>query len=132
MATIQGFTKFSITTDIRKLLLDNEDLKALVNTNIFPINAPEETDGNCIFYYRDKSIPEYTMNDIIINYKAVVTYAIRSDDYDESIEIVELANKIINGTHLNKDGYKYNCKLIESAEDLIDKKYFQILQFEIK
>ena len=128
MEIIKAFSKFSITTELRKLLLANDDLKELVNNNIFPIVAPEDTVGNCIFYYRDKYKKEYTVNDFITNENVVVTFAVMSDDYDSTITIAELVNDILEGIHTNKDGYKYKCKMIESAEDLIDKKYFQVLQ----
>jgi len=129
---IQAFSKIGITTDLRLLLLENEDLRALVNTNIFPIIAPEDTTGSCIFYFRDGGKNDYSMNDIIINQNVIVTFAAMSEDYDISVSIGELIDIIIEGTHINRDGYKYKCKLIKSAEDLIDKKYFQLLQFEIR
>lgn len=60
MAIINAFSKFSITTDIRKLLVNDNDLKALVGNNIFPLVAPEGTTGDFIMYYRDKYGKEYT------------------------------------------------------------------------
>jgi hypothetical protein len=130
MTIINGFSKFSITTDIRNLLLQNEELASLVGTNIFPVIAPEETAGDFIIYYRDQYSKEYA-GDIITLEACKIFFAIVSEDYDRSIQITELVNKIIEGTHYNTDNYMYKCLLKDSTEDYQDKKYIQILLFEV-
>ena len=56
----KAFTKFSITTDIRKLLIENVELNSLINNKVYPIVAPEETTEDFIIYYRDKYGKDYT------------------------------------------------------------------------
>jgi len=56
----KAFTKFSITTDIRALLIENVELKSIINNNIFPLIAPEGTTEDFIIYYRDKYGKDYT------------------------------------------------------------------------
>ena len=47
-------TKFSVCTEIRKMLLEDSKIKELVDNKIFPIVAPEGTVGNFIVYVRDQ------------------------------------------------------------------------------
>lgn len=128
---IQAFTKFSITTDIRKLLIENVELQSIINSNIFPILAPEGTTGDFIIYYRDKYSKEYVQRGII-NEQCTVWIGAVSDNYDRSQRIAQLINEAIEGNHKNTSGYDYECRLLDSTEDFEDKKYIQILVFEIK
>lgn len=128
---VQAFTKFSITTDIRKLLIENVELQSIINNNIFPILAPEGTTGDFIIYYRDKYGKEYT-NYGVSNEHCTVWIGAISDNYDRSQRIAELINEATEGKHKNTSGYDYECRLLDSTEDFEDKKYIQILVFEIK
>ena len=51
---IKAKSKFRIGTVIRKILIDNEDVKQLVGDKIFPLVAPQSTEGDLIVYYRDE------------------------------------------------------------------------------
>ena len=53
---------FKITAEIQSLLLQNEEIKALVGNRVFPIMAPEGTDGDFIVYQRDGLKQEYTLH----------------------------------------------------------------------
>ena len=124
-------TKFNITTDIRKLLTANTGLTANVSSRIYPIVAPEGTVGDMVLYYRDQYSKEYTQMGIYSE-NCKVFLAIVSDNYDKSIQIVQLVNDIIEGVHTDSKGEKYECRLMDSTEDFQDFKYLQILLFEIK
>ena len=128
---IKAFTKFSITTDIRKLMIENVELQSIINNKIFPLFAPEGTTEDFIIYYRDKYGKDYT-NYGIYNEHCVVWIAAVSEDYDRGQNIAELINEAIEGKHNNTSGYEYECQLIDSTEDFEDKKYIQILVFEVK
>lgn len=128
---IKAFTKFSITTDIRKLLVANTGLTSMVGSNIYPLIAPEAVTGDTVLYYRDSYNKEQVQMGVY-NDNCRVFICVVSDNYDRSIQIAENINDIIEGEHLNKDGYKYTCNLVDSTEDYEDKKYLQILLFQIK
>ena len=130
MTVIQAFNKFSITTDIRKLLLQDAELSILVGTNIFPVIAPEDTTGDIIVYYRHQYSKQYA-GDIEVLDTCKIFFAIVSDNYDRSIKIAQTVNNIIEGTHYNSDNYGYKCHLADSTEDFSDKKYIQILLYNI-
>ena len=127
----KAFTKFSITTDIRKLLIENVELNSLINNKVYPIVAPEETTDDFIIYYRDKYGKEYT-NFGVANEDCTVWICAISDNYDRSQTIAELINEAIEGKHKNESDYSYECRLKDSTEDFQDKKYIQILVFDIK
>lgn len=124
-------SKFSITTDIRKLLINDSNLKLLIGNKIYPLFAPDNTTGDFIIYYRDEYTKEYATRGIITNESCKIWVAIVSDNYDKSIQIVELVNSIIDGYHNDKMGNEYQCRLADSTEDSADKKYIQILVFAI-
>ena len=135
-----AFSKFSITKDLLLLINENTGLTAYVGENIYPIVAPEtDSNGNdindCIIYYREKYSKQYVQNNIIVNENCKVTYVIISKNYPRSIAMAELLNDTIEGVHQNSDGYNYQCRLLDSDENVTGAKsdiYIQILTFEIK
>lgn len=124
-------TKFKITTDIRKMLLNNTGLTAYVENRIYPIIAPENTTGDTILYYREQySRGQNQMGPY--GDTCQVMLIVISDNYDKSTEIVELINNIVEGTHKDSSGNTYKCNLKDSTEDFEDQKYIQVLLFEIR
>ncbi len=131
MEYIKPFSKLSISTELRNLMIANEELTALIENKIYPCTAPETTKGDFILYQRAKGGKVYTdFGAYNENFKVAITVV--SDKYPKSLEIVELVNDIIEGEHLNKDNYKYTCTLSDSTEYMENKKYVQILLFDIK
>ncbi|WP_321425015.1 DUF3168 domain-containing protein [uncultured Bacteroides sp.] len=124
-------SKFSITTDIRKILINNEELKSLIGNKIYPLFAPDNTQGDFIIYYRDEYSKEYATRGIITNESCKIWIAIVSDNYDKSIQIAEKVNDLVDGIHTDSNNNQYQCRLKDSTEDSADKKYIQILVFEI-
>lgn len=51
--TRKKLTKFRVCTNIRNFLLNDESIKAFVDNRIYPIIAPEGTEGDYIVYVRD-------------------------------------------------------------------------------
>jgi len=140
MNITSAFSKFTITKELYSLLNSNTGLTSYVGENIYPIVAPQKDDsGNeikeCIVYYREKYSKEYIQNNIVVNEKCHITFVIVSSSYFKSIKIVELVNEIIEGVHQNESGYNYQCRLIDSDENVIgvnNDKYIQVVTFEIK
>lgn len=124
-------SKFNITKSIRKILLSNSGITSYVNNNIFPLQAPEGTKGNIIVYGRNKYSKEYTKFGPIVS-QCQINIIVISDNYDSSLTIADLVDNVLEGEHVNEfNTYKYQCRLIDSDEDLIDDKYIQSLIFEI-
>lgn len=51
---------FKITTEVRTILLDEPEIVSLVDDRIFPVIAPENTEGDFITYQRDGYKQVYT------------------------------------------------------------------------
>ena len=123
-------SRFKITNEIRSILINDPDLYNLIGTKIYPLIAPEKTIGDTILYYRDQSFNEYC-NEGVYSKKNNIFIVITSDDYEKSQDIVELVNNLIEGIHINENKQNFECRLIDSTEDYEDKKYLQLLLFQV-
>ena len=128
---IKAKSKFRIGTVIRKILIDNEDVKQLVGDKIFPLVAPQSTEGDLIVYYRDEYSKDYTKMGVY-NDNCKVYVTIVSDSYDRSQEIAEAVNNALEGTFFLNTDNQIQVRLSDSTEDYADNKYIQDLLFEIQ
>lgn len=119
---------FSATTEIRSLLITDDTLKSLVGGKIYPIVAPEQTEGDFIFYQRD-GIKESETKMGTSDMTAIVNIGVISESYERSQQISMAIYQCLEG---NYSGDIREIRLQDSTEDLVDKKYIQILQFTIK
>ena len=110
---------FKITTEVRAILLASDSIKDIVDEKIFPVIAPENTEGDFIVYQRDG----YKRQVPIVNVIAV------SENYDRSQELASLIYDTLSGDFTDPDIY---IELEDSTEDFIDNKYIQVLQFSIE
>jgi len=117
--------KFGISTLLRNKLISDDTLNGLISNKVYPIVAPEGTEGNYVIYYRDRYSRDRTKVGIMDT--ADVVFAVISDDYDTSQLIAETIDNVLDGYH-SGIGTVY---LKDSTEDLIDKKYTQILIYSI-
>jgi len=121
-------SKFKITTPVREILLNDERITALIGDKIFPVVAPNETEGDFIVYRRDRYVKSYTQMGISGQLCEVYVNVI-SDDYDRSQDLAYLVNEALEGTFSNPD---MKITLIDSTEDFEDEKYIQVLLFKIE
>lgn len=119
---------FKITTEVRTILLDEPEIVSLVNDRIFPVIAPENTEGDFIAYQRDGYKQVYTKMGVADQIPYVNVAAV-SSDYDRSQELASLIYDTLSGEFSNPDIY---IQLEDSTEDFIDNKFIQVLQFSIK
>lgn len=120
-------TKFRITTVIRQILLQNSDLVELIGDKIYPLYAPDDTEGDFVLYTRDEYSIDRTQMGIVIQ-RCKVYINVVSTDYDRGQEIAEKIFDILDGDY--SDGMK--IRMIDSTEDIADKKYVQVLLFSIE
>lgn len=128
---IKAKPKFRIGTTIRKILIENEEVKKLVGEKIFPLVAPQSTEGDLIVYYRDEYSKDYT-NMGVYNDNCKVFVTIVSDNYDRSQEIAEAVDNALEGTFFQNTDNQIQVRLSDSTEDYADNKYIQVLLFEIQ
>lgn len=119
---------FSVTTDIRQLLTTDDTIKSFVGEKIFPLVAPDGTDDDFIVYQRDETKQEIS-KDGISDIAVIVYITIVSSDYLRSQDIAIAVKKRLEG---NYKGDFRQILMDDSTEDLLDRKYLQILQFKIK
>ena len=101
-------TKFSVCTLLREMLLNDNTIKELVGNQIYPIIAPEATQGNYIVYIRD--------------------------EYDVSQQMADAVFQVLDNRY-NIHNEKMSIRSInmtDSTEDYTGDVYIQTLQFTIK
>lgn len=127
-------TKFNICTVIRKILLEDETVQSYVGKKIYPIQAPEQTEGDYIVYQRDEYSIDRTKAPAIVNQTCVVYISVVSPDYDNSNIIADAVFQALDGKYnINEDKQSIREILMDdSTEDKVGDKYIQTLRFIIK
>lgn len=125
------YLKWWIGIDISEILSSSESLVELVGEDIYPLVAPEGTDGEFIIYRRSKYTREYSKMGLTDDVARVEIIAV-SESYETSVSMAALIDSVLTGTHYNDDGYSLTFKLHDSEEGFDDMKYTQVLVFEVK
>lgn len=126
-------TKFSITTLIRQILMEDEAIKNIVGDKIYPIIAPEKTDGAFLVYVRD-SYSFVRSKQGIWQQICKVYISCCSNDYDESVALADAVFQALehNHYHIDEDkDYMRYINMYDSTENVVDDTYIQTLAFEI-
>jgi hypothetical protein len=118
---------FGITTEIRGILLASASIKDGIGQKIYPIVAPDGTDGDFIVYQRDGYRQEYSKMGVARQIP-IVYVSVISDNYDRSNKIASLIYSELEGSFKNPT---MTIHLEDSTEDYVDNKYVQVLQFSI-
>ena len=120
-------SKFTVSSVIRDILLNDPAIKEAVSGKIYPLYAPKDIKGDFILYKRDEYSIDYTKMGIATQ-KCKVFVNVISDDYTRGQQIAEMVFKALHGDY--EGGMK--IRLIDSTEDTADRKYVQVLLFSIE
>ena len=120
--------KLAITTEVRGILLETEEITSLIGQKVFPVVAPMNTEGDFIIYQRDGYKQDYTKMGVARQIPTVFVNAV-SDDYERSLQLASLIYEALEGSFSNPD---MTIHLEDSTEDYSDGKYFQVLQFSVE
>lgn len=120
--------KFKIITEVVGLLLSSEALVKMIGDKVFPIVAPEGTEGDFVVYQRDGFKREDTKMGRALQQSLFYITAV-SEDYDRCLDIADAVFDTLEGDFANPD---MRIKLEDYTEDYADKKFIQILQFSIQ
>lgn len=126
-------TKFTVCTLLREMLLEDATIQELVGNKIYPIIAPENTQGNYIVYVRDEySINRTKMN--IYEQNCIVYISCVSDDYDVSQQMANAVFQVLDDRYNihNETMSIRSINMTDSTEDYDGDVYIQTLQFTIK
>ena len=127
----QSYQKWAIGNDVREMLLANTALTQYVGNNIYPLIAPENTEGEFIIYQRDKYKKEWTKIGVYEDVCHLLVTLI-ADNYDNAIFLASQIDNTLTGKHTKDTGEKIDINLIDSTESFDDNKYIETLLFEIK
>lgn len=127
----QSYQKWAIGNDVREMLLANTALTQYVGSNIYPLIAPEGTEGEFIIYQRDKYKKEWTKIGVYEDVCHLLVTLI-ADNYDNAIFLASQIDNTLTGKHTKDTGEKIDINLIDSTESFDDNKYIETLLFEIK
>ena len=127
----QSYQKWAVGNDIREILLANSALTEHVGTDIYPLVAPEGTEGSFILYQRDKYSKSYTKLGVFEDDCHLIITAV-ADDYDIAIFLASQIDLTLTGRHTKDTGEVITVNLIDSSEAFDDNKYIETLLFEIK
>lgn len=121
------YNQFNITNRVAAMLEADEQIAALVGDSIFPIDAPDGTDGSFIVYQRDGYAEQGTKTGLATR-SPVVNVACVAGTYKESQQLAMRVYDVLEGIHKNPYA---EMRMQDSTEEHADKKYIQILQFAI-
>lgn len=128
------YLKWWVGIDIRQILLEDPGLAELTGGDVYPLVAPENTEGSIILYRRIKYQREYgkmgLMEDV-----ARVELLVITDSYEDGVALASLVDRTLSGTHTNTlEDYQYSLTftLYDSEETFEDNKFIQSLIFEVK
>ena len=126
-----SYQKWFIGNDIRAILLKDEDIVSQVGTNVFPIIAPEKTQGDFILYVRNKYNKSVVKMGVYEDECEVAVVGI-SDNYDDAIALASKIDNALSGLHTLDNGVRIQITLADSTETFDDDKYIETLVFNIK
>lgn len=125
-----AYLKWWLGADISAILSSSAELVEIVGEDIYPLVAPENTDGSFIVYRRSKYTREYGKAGLVDD-KARAEIMIVSDNYETSCEIASIVDDILTGEHHSEEGYTLSFQLYDSEEGFEDLKYTQLLIFDV-
>lgn len=128
---LSSYQKWFCGNDIREILLADTAITEEVGTNIYPLVAPENVDGDFIIYAREKYAKEEAKMGVYSDDCQVVLTVI-SSDYDNAVYLAALLDNALVGKHIKEDGTVFRMRLLDSSEAYEDLKFIETLLFEIK
>lgn len=128
---LNSYQKWFIGNDIRAILLNDEEIVKQVGSNIFPLIAPETTDGDFIIYIRNKYNKSAVKMGVYQDECEVAVVGI-SDNYDSAIALASKIDNALSGQHTLEGGVRLQITLSDSTETFEDDKYIETLVFTIK
>jgi hypothetical protein len=128
---LNSYQKWFIGNDIRAILLNDEEIVKQVGSNIFPLIAPETTEGDFIIYIRNKYNKSAVKMGVYQDECEVAVVGI-SDNYDSAIALASKIDNALSGQHTLEGGVRLQITLSDSTETFEDDKYIETLVFTIK
>ncbi len=127
---LHSYQKWKIGNDVRQILMNDTDVKALVGNKIFPLVAPENTVGDFIIYQREKYSKAWAKQGVYED-SCQLAVTIVTDNYDRAIDLAQKVDLALTGEH-TFDDVTVQMDLADSTESFEDLKYIEVLLFNVK
>lgn len=128
---LNSYQKWFVGNDIRTILLNDEEIVKQVGTDIYPIIAAENTQGDFIVYMRNKYSKSAVKMGVYQDECEVAVIGI-SSNYDDAIALASKIDNALCGLHTLENGVRLQITLVDSTETFDDDKYIETLVFNIK
>ena len=121
--------KFTAIKAVVKILREDDGIRSFgVEDKIFPLVAPEGTDGDFLAYQRDGYERQDTKRGIALQRSIFYIIAV-SMDYDRSLSLAEAVYTALEGDHPDEN---VRIRMEDYSEEYVDKKFLQVLRFSIQ
>ena len=121
--------KFTAIRAVVKILRNADEIKPFgVEDKIFPLVAPEGTDGDFLAYQRDGYERQDSKMGISVQRSVFYVIAV-SMDYDRSLSLAEAVYTALEGDHPDEN---VRIRMEDYSEEYVDKKFLQVLKFSIQ
>ena len=116
---------------IYSILSGSTGITKYVDSNIFPLVSPENTNLPCIVYQKSMSVDNSKDGLYLADFQ--VTIMVFSGNYAESIDITQEIFNVFNGYHATVENYEIiNSILSNTDENYANNAIVQELIFDIK
>lgn len=120
--------KFKAVRNISKLLSHDPTIQSYVGDKIYALIAPQDVEGDFIALRRDGYRRQDTKMGVSLQKSIFYVFAI-SDDYDRGLDIADAIYDVLEGDHRECD---LRIHLEDYTEEYVDKKYIQVLRFNLE
>lgn len=120
--------KFLAIQNVVAILSNSPEIQALVGDKIFPLVAPVDTHGDFIAYQRDGYKREDSKMGVAVQ-RSIFLITVVSDTHERSLVIADAVYDALEGDHSE---YDMRIRMENYGEDYIDRKFIQVLQFNLE
>lgn len=125
-----SFQKWYFGNYLRDILLADSEISDAIGTKIFPLVAPENTEGDFILYGR-KAYTRDRMQMGVYSDNATIQITIVSEIYDNALWLASRVDNLLEGQH-KVEGINFQVELADSDEEFLDNKYVEKLYYIAK
>lgn len=120
--------KFKAIRSISALLSHDPTIQSYVGDKIYALIAPPDVEGDFIALRRDGYRRQDTKMGVSLQQSIFYVFAI-SDTYDRSLDMADAIYDVLEGYHKE---YDLRVRLEDYTEEYVDKKFIQVLRFNLE
>ena len=125
-----SFQKWYFGNYLRDILMADSAISEAIDTKIFPLVAPENTEGDFILYGRKAYTRDRNQMGVHSD-NATIEITIVSEVYDNALWLASQVDNILEGQH-QVEGIRFQVELADSNEEFQENKYVERLYYIAK